>query len=91
MEVSTEGILSNGDSNLKPAIIDVAPPKVGASNQLSFAEIAIEVGRLADNVRKEWDSLRPDDVVYLLAIQGQGAGGASNDSSPHCRNRSSFG
>ncbi|CAG8287914.1 unnamed protein product [Penicillium olsonii] len=58
----------------KPAIIDVAPPKVGATNPAFVrAEIAIEVGRLADNVRKEWDSLRPDDVVYLLAVQGQGA------------------
>jgi intron-binding protein aquarius len=58
----------------KPAIIDVAPPKVGASNPAFVrAEIAIEVGRLTDNVRKEWDSLRPDDVVYLMAVQGQGA------------------
>jgi intron-binding protein aquarius len=58
----------------KPAIIDVAPPKVGATNPAFVrAEIAIEVGRLADNVRKEWDSLRPDDVVYLLAVQGQSA------------------
>lgn len=57
----------------KPAIIDVAPPKVGASNPAFVrAEIAIEVGRLTDNVRKEWDSLRPDDVIYLLAVQGQG-------------------
>ncbi|CAG8108974.1 unnamed protein product [Penicillium salamii] len=57
----------------KPAIIDVAPPKVGATKPAFVrAEIAIEVGRLADNVRKEWDSLRPDDVVYLLAVQGQG-------------------
>ncbi|KAJ5400538.1 hypothetical protein N7465_011027 [Penicillium sp. CMV-2018d] len=54
----------------KPAIIDVAPPKVGATTPAFVrAEIAIEVGRLADNVRREWDSLRPDDVVYLLAVQ----------------------
>jgi intron-binding protein aquarius len=53
----------------KPAIIDVAPPKVGATHPAFVrAEIAIEVGRLADNVRREWDSLRPDDVVYLLAV-----------------------
>jgi intron-binding protein aquarius len=58
----------------KPAIIDVAPPKVGATNPAFVrAEIAIEVGRLTDNVRKEWDSLRPDDVVYLMAVQGQGS------------------
>lgn len=54
----------------KPAIIEVAPAKVGSSNPAFVrAEIAIEVGRLADHIRKEWDSLRPDDVVYLLAVQ----------------------
>lgn len=54
----------------KPAIIEVAPAKVGSANPAFVrAEIAIEVGRLADNVRKEWESLRPDDVVYLLAVQ----------------------
>ncbi|KAL3460532.1 P-loop containing nucleoside triphosphate hydrolase protein [Aspergillus heterothallicus] len=54
----------------KPAIIEVAQPKVGSS-QPAFvrAEITIEVGRLADHVRMEWDSLRPDDVVFLLAVQ----------------------
>ncbi|ODM21625.1 hypothetical protein SI65_02469 [Aspergillus cristatus] len=54
----------------KPAIIEVAPPKVGSANPAFVrAEIAIEVGRLADNVRREWESLRPDDVVFLLAVQ----------------------
>ncbi|KAJ5778320.1 CWF11 family [Penicillium odoratum] len=54
----------------KPAIIEVAPAKVGSKNPAFVrAEIAIEVGRLADNIRKEWESLRPDDVVYLLAVQ----------------------
>ncbi|KAH1650344.1 hypothetical protein KXV89_002738 [Aspergillus fumigatus] len=54
----------------KPAIIEVAPPKVGSSDPAFVrAEIAIEVGRLADHIRKEWDSLRPDDVVFLLAVQ----------------------
>jgi intron-binding protein aquarius len=54
----------------KPAIIEVAPAKVGSPNPAFVrAEIAIEVGRLADHIRREWDSLRPDDVVYLLAVQ----------------------
>ncbi|EAW13357.1 RNA helicase aquarius [Aspergillus clavatus NRRL 1] len=54
----------------KPAIIEVAPPKVGSANPAYVrAEIAIEVGRLADHIRKEWESLRPDDVVFLLAVQ----------------------
>ena len=38
-------------------------------------EIALDVGNLADNVRREWDSLRPDDVVFLLSVRPQ------NDSS----------
>lgn len=54
----------------KPAIVEVAPAKVGSSNPgFVRAEIAIEVGRLADHVRKEWEALRPDDVIYLLAVQ----------------------
>ncbi|KAL3436340.1 P-loop containing nucleoside triphosphate hydrolase protein [Aspergillus tetrazonus] len=54
----------------KPAIIEVAPPKVGSTKPAFVrAEITIEVGRLADHVRTEWDSLRPDDVVFLLAVQ----------------------
>ncbi|KAJ5675733.1 hypothetical protein N7462_008630 [Penicillium macrosclerotiorum] len=54
----------------KPAIIEVAPAKVGSPNPAFVrAEIALEVGRLADGVRKEWEALRPDDVVYLLAVQ----------------------
>ncbi|KAL2866851.1 RNA helicase aquarius [Aspergillus lucknowensis] len=59
----------------KPAIIEVAPPKVGSANPAFVrAEITIEVGRLAESVRLEWDSLRPDDVVFLLAIQTESAG-----------------
>ncbi|OJJ95874.1 hypothetical protein ASPACDRAFT_47224 [Aspergillus aculeatus ATCC 16872] len=58
----------------KPAIIEVAPPKVGSAKPAFVrAEIAIEVGRLADHIRREWDSLRPDDVIFLLAVQSDGA------------------
>lgn len=32
------------------------------------AEITIDVRRLGDNVRREWESLRPDDVIFLLAV-----------------------
>ncbi|KAJ5090497.1 hypothetical protein N7532_009181, partial [Penicillium argentinense] len=54
----------------KPAIIEVAQPKVGSPNPAFVrAEIPIEVGRLADHIRKEWEALRPNDVVYLLAVQ----------------------
>ena len=33
------------------------------------AEIALDTNSLAENVRREWESLRPDDVIYLLAVQ----------------------
>ncbi|KAL4769678.1 P-loop containing nucleoside triphosphate hydrolase protein [Aspergillus nidulans var. acristatus] len=59
----------------KPAIIEVAPPKVGSTKPAFVrAEITIEVGRLADHIRTEWDSLRPDDVVFLLAVQPDNPG-----------------
>ena len=49
--------------------MDSAPPKVGQDYPAYVkAEIALDVSRLADFVRQEWDSLRPDDVVYLLAV-----------------------
>ncbi|KAJ0422561.1 hypothetical protein BJY00DRAFT_279765 [Aspergillus carlsbadensis] len=76
----------------KPAMIEVAQPKVGSA-QPAFvrAEVTIEVGRLADHVRAEWDSLRPDDVVFLLAIQagqrdankGEGGAGISHLRTAH--------
>ncbi|KAL9604198.1 MAG: hypothetical protein Q9179_001945, partial [Wetmoreana sp. 5 TL-2023] len=53
----------------KPAIIEVAPPKVGQDKPAFVrAEIGLDVSRLADSVRQEWESLRQDDVVYLLAV-----------------------
>ncbi|KAL2832412.1 hypothetical protein BDW59DRAFT_104706 [Aspergillus cavernicola] len=59
----------------KPAIIEVVPPKVGSAIPAFVrAEITIEVGRLADHIRLEWDSLRPNDVVFLLAVQPNSAG-----------------
>jgi hypothetical protein len=46
------------------------PQKVGSTRPAFVrAEITIEVGRLGDNIRKEWESLRPDDIVFLLAVQ----------------------
>ncbi|CAL8581376.1 hypothetical protein XPA_007074 [Xanthoria parietina] len=65
----------NGTSRMaipisKPAILEAAPPKVGR-DQPAFvrAEIGLNVSRLADPVRREWESLRQDDVVYLLAVE----------------------
>jgi intron-binding protein aquarius len=47
------------------------PPLVGDEKPSAVrAEISLDVSRLADNIRREWESLRPDDVVFLLAVQG---------------------
>ncbi|KAF2672611.1 P-loop containing nucleoside triphosphate hydrolase protein [Microthyrium microscopicum] len=52
-----------------PAVVDIAPPRVGeiVPSQVR-AEIIIDVRRMAFNVRREWESLRPHDVVFLLAV-----------------------
>ncbi|KAL8790778.1 MAG: hypothetical protein Q9213_000402 [Squamulea squamosa] len=53
----------------KPAILEAAPPKVGRDKPAFVrAEIGLDVSRLAESARREWESLRPDDVVYVLAV-----------------------
>ncbi|KAF8477576.1 P-loop containing nucleoside triphosphate hydrolase protein [Kalaharituber pfeilii] len=55
----------------KPAILEVAPPRVGGDKPAYVrAEINLDTNRLSDDVRRDWDSLRPDDVVFLLAVRG---------------------
>ncbi|KAI4274579.1 MAG: hypothetical protein LQ337_003847 [Flavoplaca oasis] len=54
----------------KPAILEAAPPKVGRDKPAFVrAEVGLDVSRLAESVRQEWESLRQDDVVYLLAVE----------------------
>ena len=49
------------------SILETAPPKVGAEEPAYVrAEIALDTAKLADHVRREWDSLRAGDVVFLL-------------------------
>ena len=55
---------------VKPAILETAAPKVGEEQPAYVrAEITLNVGNLAPNVRREWESLRPEDTVYLLAVR----------------------
>lgn len=50
--------------------MEVVPPLVGESHPSQVrAEAVVDVRRLSDGIRREWDSLRPDDVVFLLAIE----------------------
>ena len=54
----------------KPSIIDVAPPKVGEIVPGHVrAEVVLDLGRLGDKVRSEWDGLKPKDTVFLLAVK----------------------
>jgi intron-binding protein aquarius len=54
----------------KPAIMEVVPALVGDDRPSAVrAEITLDVSRLADNVRGEWDTFRQDDVIFLLAVQ----------------------
>ena len=54
----------------KPAIIEVAQPKIGTKNPAYVrAEILLDVSRLNDSIRSEWDSLHPGDVVFLVAVK----------------------
>lgn len=54
----------------KPSILEVVPPLVGEDQPSEVrAEVSIDVRKLGENVRREWDSLRPDDVVFLLATE----------------------
>lgn len=53
----------------KGRILEVLPALVGDDKPSAVrAEINIDVRRLGDNVRREWESLRPDDVVFLLSV-----------------------
>ena len=53
----------------RPAIVDILPPRVGEHVPAEVkAEIILDVSRLQPGVRREWESLRPGDIVYLLAV-----------------------
>jgi intron-binding protein aquarius len=53
----------------KPTILEVVPPLVGDDKPSTVrAEVTIDLGRLSPHVRREWESLRPDDVLFLLAV-----------------------
>ncbi|KAK2739281.1 hypothetical protein FQN57_006616 [Myotisia sp. PD_48] len=70
----TKKIIFNGFSRMalpisKPGIIEVASAKVGSINPAYVrAEVGLTVSQLGDNILREWESLRQDDVVFLLAV-----------------------
>ncbi|KAI7770297.1 hypothetical protein LZL87_002668 [Fusarium oxysporum] len=63
----------------KPAILEVVPPLVGDDKPSTVrAEVSFDVRRLGEGVRREWDSLRQDDVVFLIAVEPPLAKSISN-------------
>ncbi|KAM3421403.1 Pre-mRNA-splicing factor [Cercospora zeina] len=53
----------------KPAIIETVPARVGETMPAEVkVEVILDVSRLQPGLRREWESLRPDDTVYLLAL-----------------------
>ena len=57
------------------SILEAAPPRVGHDQPAYVrAEITLNVSRLADSLRRDWDSLRPEDTIFLMAVH------APNDS-----------
>lgn len=54
----------------KPAIIEVAPPKVCMTYPAFVrSEVILDVSRLTESMRFEWERLRPRDTVFLLTIR----------------------
>ena len=54
----------------KPAILEAAPAKVGHEHPAFVkAEVTLNVSKLADTVQREWEALRPEEVVYLLTVK----------------------
>ncbi|KAI8818102.1 uncharacterized protein EV422DRAFT_602692 [Fimicolochytrium jonesii] len=51
-------------------IVDVGPPRLGA-NRPSFvkADVTINIQKFTDSIRREWESLKSHDIMFLLTIR----------------------
>lgn len=69
----------------KPAIIDTLPPRVGEVVPAEVkVELILDVSRLQPALRREWESLRPDDTIFLMAVHPEdGSIKLTNGSSEH--------
>lgn len=53
----------------QPAIIEILPARVGEEAPAEVkVEVILDVSRLQQGLRREWESLRQDDVVFLAAV-----------------------
>ncbi|KAL2146025.1 hypothetical protein VTI28DRAFT_5364 [Corynascus sepedonium] len=67
----------------KPTILEVVPPRVGHDKpSLVRAEVTVDFRRLSPQIRREWESLRPDDVLFLAAVDASRAKQSSNGGQP---------
>ncbi|KAG7122656.1 RNA helicase aquarius like protein [Verticillium longisporum] len=63
----------------KVSILEVVPALVGDDKPSTVrAELTVDYRRVAEGTRRDWDSLRPDDVVFLLAIEPTASDGTAN-------------
>ncbi|KAF3307750.1 hypothetical protein TWF173_002362 [Orbilia oligospora] len=55
------------------AILEEAPSRVGENLAAHVrAEVLLDLGALSEDTKREWETLRPDDVVFLLSIRTGG-------------------
>ncbi|KAK0637250.1 hypothetical protein B0T17DRAFT_567791 [Bombardia bombarda] len=67
----------------KPTIVDVAPPLVGDDVPATVrAEVTIDLRKCSNAIRRDWESLRPDDVLFLVAVDASKSKKAANGSAP---------
>jgi intron-binding protein aquarius len=67
----------------KPTILEVVPAVVGSEVPSTVrAEVTIDLRRTSDHVRREWESLRPDDVLFLLVVDASKAKKIANGGGP---------
>lgn len=54
------------------SVVDVGQAQLGQDRPSHVkADITFDIGRYADTIRKEWDSLRRHDVLFLLTIEAK--------------------
>ncbi|TPX49552.1 hypothetical protein SeMB42_g02582 [Synchytrium endobioticum] len=51
-------------------IADIGPPRLGERKpSLVYADVRFNLSRFNDTIKKEWDALKPHDVVFLISLR----------------------
>ncbi|RKP09855.1 P-loop containing nucleoside triphosphate hydrolase protein [Thamnocephalis sphaerospora] len=54
------------------SIVEVAPPLLGEERPSRVrADIKIDLGQYTESVQRDWDMLRPHDIVFLLTVRAK--------------------